>query len=753
MNKARNVWEKTDISQLTEFLYLITLGLYLVKLSFDTTMFTIPWPRDYEMVLLVITNGVVLVRLGYDRKCKGLRWLFCAVMAAAFGLSWRHTAFSYGFLLYIPALVIGAMDLDYKKILKASFTIDFATLALAFIASCSGAVRDLSYEAGLRYRHSFGIVYPTDFAARTFYLLLAAWILFDNIYIIVSIFTVIFSAWFIFYFCQARCSGTMILLLAVCMAYEYFTRKGASRKLPVRIIDRLCVWCAPVCAVFMICLSLFYTENVQWMQALDGLLTQRLSLSNQAINQHGFTFFGTAFAQEGQGGTTAYNFFYNFVDSSYVLIILRYGIAVFVLFLVMAVYQGMAALRANHRKLLLAGALVALHSAIEHHMPEVNYNIFLLLPFSVSSPPDNLAAAGRQWDWKTGWKKILSAAVGASVVFAAAPWLMRHGRTLVHLLEYHKNENGIHFILWCLAIGAAIWALAHNMKKMPLCHTRRKIRFRNVAGLALSAFALLLIFVISGETIQGGKEKYAAAIEGEKHILEGIFQECGQDIALYISDVPSLYKEEMAFVTDRVLPVEACDLEKKNVILITPIEKELNNLIQSGYYFGSLSDLHGIYTNSKEVMEYLNRAGIGMTDYYSVRAPVDMYAIAETNNLIINEDGSLFLSGREMSISRGPWISLSKGNYYIAFDIQLTRADSYELGVARVTTDNGRTWWEGRDITWADFDENGHGIISFEVSFWCDVNNAEFILLANDQIDMFVNNIEWRKTGRLGSVK
>ena len=76
-----------------ESLYLTVLGLYLLKLSFDTTLFYVPWPRDYEWILFIVTCGVAMLKVGYSEKYQGARWLFCVLMGIAFGLSWWHTQF------------------------------------------------------------------------------------------------------------------------------------------------------------------------------------------------------------------------------------------------------------------------------------------------------------------------------------------------------------------------------------------------------------------------------------------------------------------------------------------------------------------------------------------------------------------------------------------------------------------------------------------------------------------------------------
>lgn len=765
---SRTASSGVTFDRITETMYLLVLGLYLLKSSFETTLFYLPWPKGYEAVVFILACGVVMLRVGRAQKYGGLCCLLCVGIGIVFKLSWQHTEYNYLFLLYIPLFIIGAMGIEYKKILKVSFLINFATLAAAFIGSCLGVVGDLVYEIDSSHRHSFGIMYTTDFAARVFYLLLAGWVLYEGVPAVVNLFVAMFSAWFVYRYCQAKCGEIILLLLTLCILYEYITRKaGRQEWLPIRIIDSLCVWCAPICAAGIICLSLFYEEKVAWMSNLDGILTQRLSLSHKAMNQYGFTLFGTAFAQEGNGGTTAYNFFYNFIDSSYILILLRYGAIVFAMFMMLYVYQGRLALREGRRRLLLAGALVAVHSAIEHHMPELNYNIFIALPLaSFRLPSREKEEVSTGMERKTRLRMILAMVPVTVLLLLLAPSMVGYMRTLVHLLEYHEYINGIQFILWSLAVSIVVYVFLRNVRIILFCPSRRGrglrgtaglaifrnaaglAMFRNVAGLIIPAVVILAVFLASKGVMRDGMAEYETAIQNEKKLLESVIESSHEELSFYMSDVPWLYQKEIKGVTDRFLPVEACETEE-NVVLVTPIETELNHLLRAGYLFGSLSSVHGIYTNSQDAVNKLRAMGIEMSDYYNVYRPIDMEALAEANDLEMNEDGSLFLSGKEKSIYFGPRVPLSKGRYQITFDVQLERADSYELAEARVTSDNGRTWWEGKEVTWADFDDGGHGVIQFDINFWCDVNNAEFLLLAEDQIEMFVNDIECRKVGNI----
>ncbi|MCD7835310.1 MAG: hypothetical protein LUG83_01340 [Lachnospiraceae bacterium] len=742
MTRLRKRWEKTDKNSIIELMYLAVLGLYLLKLSFDTTMFYIPWPENYEIILFIITCCVVMLKIGYSEKCRGMRWLFCVITGIAFGISWWHTEYNYLFLLYIPVLIAGAYDVNYKKLLSVSFWINFVTLALAFTGSCAGVISDLSYEAETGFRHSFGIVYTTDFAARVFYLIIIGWVLFDNIHIIIELLLTAFCTWFIYYYCQGKCSAITLLLFMAVIIYEYITRNGGLlKKLPIQILDYLIVWAAPICAGTIIYLSLRYEESTKWIVELNQILTNRLSLSKAAINEYGFTFFGTAFEQQGAGGSTAYNFSYNFVDPSYILTMLRYGAIVFIIILTLTVYMSRRALKNNNRRLLIALMLVSVHSIVEHHMPEINYNIFLILPFTTITLQEKSTRSSIRFK-NYSWKSLAVKAMGCIVFIMFVPFVMRYIKTIVNL----TNTDSIHFIKWVLIIFTAAAVFGYIIVKIfgySAAHT-------NLLGVKIIVIMIPIIIICilmcrGCRILQMGKDEYIVTIENEKTIIEKIMKNCGDDITLYVDDIPAIYKGEIKNVSDMILPVEACDKIKDDVLLITRMDKELNNLLKSGYYFGELSDTHGVYTNSENAVKALEDMGISMTDYYSVLCEIDMQLMADANGLEMTEDGGLLLSGSEKSIYHGPWISLSEGRYTIKFDLNLLSCEGEALGFIRISSDSGETVWKRMDISIEDFDENGHVVLNVEMGFWCDVANTEFIIIANDGTELAINSIEYSK--------
>ena len=115
---------------------------------------------------------------------------------------------------------------------------------------------------------------------------------------------------------------------------------------------------------------------------LDSILSQRLSFSQKGMEVYGFSIFGQYIPMQGNGGSTETPLNYFFLDSSYISILLQYGLIMFVMILIL---WGIIGLRARKEKdwvLLWILAIIAFQSIMEQHLLDISYNPFLWILFA-----------------------------------------------------------------------------------------------------------------------------------------------------------------------------------------------------------------------------------------------------------------------------------------------------------------------------------------------------------------------------------
>lgn len=280
-------------------------------------------------------------------------------------------------------VVIGAKDVPLKKILQTYLIVSFSIVLLAFSASLLNVIENLQYESDtLRgVRNSFGILYTTDFASHIFSLMLVFFYLMREKLKAVHYIVGLVIAVLVFEFCNARLDVGCMLILIFVFAILNGKRKSISLKKKYGRSGKGLIFfilSMPIATVFITAVTLISNTDNPFWSAVDGLLSGRLSLARRGLEEYGPSLFGQTVNMVGWGGSTKTlgEGEYFFVDSSYLYILLRYGI-IFLL-IVLGIYVKCCKKYKNDSFFLTAVALVSLNCMISHHLIELAYNPFAL---------------------------------------------------------------------------------------------------------------------------------------------------------------------------------------------------------------------------------------------------------------------------------------------------------------------------------------------------------------------------------------
>lgn len=213
--------------------------------------------------------------------------------------------------------------------------------------------------------------------------------------------------------------------LLVCCAFFmkikgiYDERFGTDKSSNVvNLISKIFVFCCRysylIFAVVCIFLAVLFTCSSPFFLRLNDELHWRLSLGHRAIAEYGIHWIT---ADIPIYGISSVDGFYNFLDCSYVAILLRNGILALVLYLIFV-----TSIQYRQKKYIYGVVILsvcALSCVEEHHLSELPYNFFLLLIFA------DLNADRKAEESVIGQKKMVRDAInGVSfllcVCFAAA---------------------------------------------------------------------------------------------------------------------------------------------------------------------------------------------------------------------------------------------------------------------------------------------------------------------------------------------
>ncbi len=390
IKKADDFWINTSFRNVVaEFFFLIVFAIYMIYYYLNTTMFQIEWSEHFfsymQLALLVSILARYITTNLVDLKNTVLLFIIFPILLITY-----HNV-QYGHLISNALLIAGVYGIYYKKICKVYLLVSIPITIYTILASQLGWVTNLIYNQEGRIRESFGFIYPTDFAAHLFFMILV-WVLLREMKCTYwEVGGMVLIVLFLHFKSDTRCSEITILLTEITILLTAFVvvilklvnakKKEAMESYQLPLLLKVgCISLPFIFAFTMAFLCRFYNPENSFMLFLDKLLTGRLKLGKRTFDNYDTTLWGQYIDMHGNGGTLEKPEYYTFIDCSYINILMRFGLIVFcvvILIIITVMVKNM-----NNTLVLLAISIVCLHSMIEHHLFEFYYNIFIILPLA-----------------------------------------------------------------------------------------------------------------------------------------------------------------------------------------------------------------------------------------------------------------------------------------------------------------------------------------------------------------------------------
>ena len=366
------VFKYTRFMIVTPLLDTYGYGLYIVINIVNSLLFWSP-------VILMFYKTFVF---DVDSRWDVVRFVIPeTILGIIMFLTCYNSGFVHVAMLYV--FIVGARNVDFRRIAKMIIITGVTLLIISTVFSQLGIVEDLVYTVGSpRPRHSFGIGYPTDYAAYWFFLaILYFWYRKGRLKIHEGVILIAIAA-YVFYFCGAKTDTACIIGIVI---FSVILTLDKKMKLS-RGIANISAWAMPVLSVITFLLVLTYTK-----EGLGSLLSEnfntldsRFRIGNKVLMKYGVTIFGNRVPMWGFGGNTELvsDDDYTFVDISYVRILIRFGIPALLIVLLCTTYFILKRIKKNDYATPMAFLLIALNCVIAHHLLDFSYNILLLILLS-----------------------------------------------------------------------------------------------------------------------------------------------------------------------------------------------------------------------------------------------------------------------------------------------------------------------------------------------------------------------------------
>ena len=751
-----------------EWIALFIVIHYCLFRFFETTTFFFAFSDTYRTITFtcVVIVGVLRLLLGLwedyrtaiNIRAKQMVLLKgLLVVTASIPCILLANRFGYSFFAYLPFIAFCLYGLSVNQVLKA-FSISIGIiLVITILCALSGSIQNYLYlgkgEKG-RIRGSYGIGYPTDFASYFIYLFLFIWVVQKkHTWLHATLFNIfaLLMGWMIYVYPHSETSTLLSIVCAVVVLYDIIDQKILINHKGTRWISKigqgLATGAFPILGICFCVLTWLYGQGNIFAIRLDQWMSSRLVLSWHAFQKYGVNALGALTPQNGSGHGLIHTANYEFIDSTYGLILIRYGWILTLIITVLWVWMTHKAYKTNHRRLALAMAVIAIHSFSEHHFTELNFNILLAMPLCafpiIHDEEKKFVLSSKK---KAGW---ISGIIISTVFVLLLPSILSWTRCVFSLEGWTGggNKSLIAMFVWllCLGVCAALWFMLYWAIKDWM--ETKKASFLSVLGIATAICAVLVGITGINERITDGINEFKPQLEADTEAVNFVLDAAEEPV--YAGQKEELYHRSFKGISGRILSPEEIARNGKGTVLLEH-DNEGYQLINTGARYTELSPYTGLFTYDESVINALSAKGYQFHGYFSAEQKDDLAAYSDMNGLLFADNGELCLWGKDHSLLHGPYVDQFAGDYQATYVLHLVDEEVLKQGGDRVVCHIlvsalwGQDHRAERFIKASEFDQDGYLTVSLNYSVE-DTQGVEYLVYCWDDIAVWINQITWKQ--------
>lgn len=364
-------------------IYLATLAVYLVFAFLQNTTFEDYIGGHFYNIISYLAFGVLILKIVFYDHYHLIANLFIISGFLFSIIVWRNSGANL--ILVMIAFILAAKNVSFDDIVKTYFNVNFWLLVVVIACSLLGVINNLSFVAqGRGTRYALGVIYPTDFAARILYLMLAdAYLNFRNlnttrylVYVLIALACKQVT--------DARLNFYCMLLLIIVSAIAQVAEQNyqlQQHDWTNSIVYTYWTF-TPILSAIAIFGTYFYDPTNNIYSKIDGMLSGRLTFGSMALQRYSVNLFGTKIKEHGYGNNMklfhqGINSYF-FIDSSYMRLLIIFGLVALVVFIGISMFISIKNTLYGYYALPTILLIVAFSSVVEQHFMELTYNPFLL---------------------------------------------------------------------------------------------------------------------------------------------------------------------------------------------------------------------------------------------------------------------------------------------------------------------------------------------------------------------------------------
>ena len=357
-------------------LFYMAFIIWVITYVFNQTSY---WEMITNRKIILIVRGIVYLLL-YFKFLLDESYSIKTLLALFFmGIIFFITINSRQLNIWDTFLFIySARNLDLKKIIKITLILQVILMIFIIMSSMIGVIPNyVWYREDYSPRYGLGYNY-TSFCANYFFhiVLMYTYLKEDKTLRLIECICIFIINFIIYYLTDTK---AVFYLVNIIILIIYFIDKKRASIIKDSFIKRsIYKYCFPICATVSIIFTINYNNSNSMYLFLNKLLTGRLALGKSAYENFHFKLFGQIIPWITAGDEQAKNL-YNYVDSSYVNILINFGVVILILLCWGMVIIGREAINKNQHFLCIVLVALSIHSITDPQFIELGYNPFLLL--------------------------------------------------------------------------------------------------------------------------------------------------------------------------------------------------------------------------------------------------------------------------------------------------------------------------------------------------------------------------------------
>ena len=263
----------------------------------------------------LITKVIIFDRFSIKELIAGACLLFTSFLAS-------YMSEDYDIFFY-ALLIIACKNITFKNVIKNHFFVNSILLISVTFLALNGFLTDIIFQRDGILRHSLGLLYPTVYAARVFFLIASYIYLKKYKLTIINLLIVLGIGYFTFYMTNGRLDLlSLILLCTLVYVLQFVDNKR------LKIVGFVGLFFPIISTIIAWITAYFYNAQSNTWYVINLLFSGRLGLGYIALNRYDIKIFGQKIYEQGLGGIEGLNNITNsyfFIDSSYLAILVKYG--------------------------------------------------------------------------------------------------------------------------------------------------------------------------------------------------------------------------------------------------------------------------------------------------------------------------------------------------------------------------------------------------------------------------------------------